>query len=401
MLKLTFLGDIMCDSGMANTLYLYYDRNAKKYDFGDMFVHVSDLLSGSDYVMANLETPIAIANQNLTHAQWEFNSPLEFADAVKKMGVDYVSTANNHCLDRGISGLKMTIDSLNAVGLDHSGTQRPGERHYSIACVKGIKIGILSYTYGTNAFSNRCYLPFHYRKSVNLLQEQEGFGKRLWGGIFRRCWRVYYKLESFFFPKNKDKPIYEKQTFQLYRKALIRQDMRRLKKEKPDYIVVYLHIGGQYNDAPTQYTIETTDWMLKEGADVVIGNHEHVVHGSKVSNGQLATYSMGNFVSSAGAFSEPYDKGAEYSIALHVYIGECDHRVQKVTFSVLKTIIGKNGKIEVWPIDKLVHELKNSIDNRGLETEALNIANVFSGKNYDTIESEFLLHNGFDYRKAL
>jgi len=101
-IKLTFLGDVMCDYNMSRTLEMY--RHDGKYNFDDVFIHVKSLLNKSDYVMANLETPISKDDSKLTNAMWEFCSPFEFAESIKNSGVDFVSTCNNHCLDRGVEG---------------------------------------------------------------------------------------------------------------------------------------------------------------------------------------------------------------------------------------------------------------------------------------------------------
>lgn len=71
-----------------------------------------------------------------------------------------------------------------------------------------MKIGILSYTYGTNAFSNNCYLPKSEYWRVNLFQNQE-----LSNGITRYCLankqklipRIYNKFVRTFHPINENR----------------------------------------------------------------------------------------------------------------------------------------------------------------------------------------------------
>ena len=93
----------------STVLKNYYNTVKEEYDFFPMFEKLQDFLDKSDYVIANLETPISYDNSNLTNHKWEFCTPKEFAFALKKVGVDYVSTANNHCLDRGMEGVISTI----------------------------------------------------------------------------------------------------------------------------------------------------------------------------------------------------------------------------------------------------------------------------------------------------
>ena len=58
------------------------------------------------------------------------NFPDEFASAVKKSGIDLVSTANNHLLDKGKEGALRTLDVLDNVGLEHTGSYRNQKAHY-------------------------------------------------------------------------------------------------------------------------------------------------------------------------------------------------------------------------------------------------------------------------------
>ena len=54
---------------------------------------------------------------------YSFNTPDEFADILPDAGFGFVSTANNHCLDRGTAGLYRTLDVLDRVGIGHTGVR--------------------------------------------------------------------------------------------------------------------------------------------------------------------------------------------------------------------------------------------------------------------------------------
>ena len=75
--RITFLGDALCGGAL-----LAAHETAEGYDFRPVFAPVRDLLSESDFVVANLETPIAETNDDLTHERWCFNSPRAFAEAL-------------------------------------------------------------------------------------------------------------------------------------------------------------------------------------------------------------------------------------------------------------------------------------------------------------------------------
>ncbi len=392
MVKISYVGDVMCDAGMSETLPIY--KTEGKYNFTSVFSHISSLLKKSDYVLANLETPISFRGEKLTNHPWQFCSAYEFAEAVRNAGIDYVSTANNHCLDRGIAGLDSTIMALDHIGLEHSGTYiSSSDRKQVIKDIKGIKVGILTCTYGTNAYTNRQYLRLKDLKKVDLLQEQEHWIDRysILKALARRNCRFAKRLDGWIerklYPENTGKQWYELITVGAYRRYLLKRNIRKMRK-KADIVVMYVHVGGQYNAKPNSLTKRTIDWMLKCGCNIVIGNHEHVVHGNicDLRQNKIATYAIGNFLGTTGVLCEPYDKYSEFSIILHTYIN-ARGKVEKVTFSVTKTIVSEDGKLEVWPVNDLLAREKNA----ALRDACLVVARRFSGRDYHDVEEEFLL----------
>lgn len=391
MRKLTFLGDIMCDLLISKSFDKYWDEEASDYRFDGIFSHIKPLLEESDFVLANLETPLTEAYDRLTHKPWTFNTPRPFAQAVKDCGVDFVTTANNHCLDNGIDGLNETIDILDAIGLDHCGTQRENRSGYRVAQVGGLKISILAYTYGTNAFSNQVYLDRSNRQNVNLLQAQEGYFHSFWLKLFNgRLQRVYRLLDRMLHPDNRGAEVYERETLHFFRQHLIRKDFRRVRQEKPDVLIALLHIGGQYNRAPSKYTLKMTDWFRQKGCDIVVDNHEHVIHGMKLDDDGISAYALGNCLGSAGVLERPYDRRAEYSIALHVYIDDGTRKIERISFSVLKSRINAEGRMEVWEAPDLI-DSGVEIDAERAIGEALQAAKDFSGLEYAKVEREFII----------
>lgn len=341
----------------------------------------------SDYVFANLETPISLDNHDLTTEEFCFYSPYEFAKAVKEAGIDFVATANNHCLDRGIPGIISTINSLEKLGINHTGTfSDAGQRENPcLIQIGSLRIGILSYTYGTNAFSNHQYLNNSQKYSVNLFQNQElsnPIDRYFYYHRKKITARIYNKIIEKICPGQIKGPIYEHRELNYLCKKRCIKDICCLKEDGADLIVMYMHAGGQYNDKPTKYTKELTEWLLCQGVDIVAGSHEHVVHGGifeRLEQGKLATYSLGNFDGIAGVYANPMDKMAEYSIAWHVYVDE-NGKMQRTTFTILKTILSGERRIQVVPCVDL---LKNPLEkNRERLLEDMEkISYIFSGKN--------------------
>ena len=390
LVKVTFLGDVMCQGPMLKA----YSTGDGKYDFSEVFAGVKGLLAESDYVFANLETPIAPDNQDLTHERYSFCSPHEFAEAAQAAGIDFVFTANNHCLDRGPAGISRTVAALDKIGLPHTGTFATAQDAAKplVVDVRGFKIGVLSYTYGSNAFANHQYLSETNRFMVNLFQEQE------LSNPLARAWmrnrnseegRRYAEYEKKNRPENLTLPVYERQEPHERERQELAADVARMKAAKPDFIAMSMHAGGQYNPVATKYTKELAEFIRRCGVDWISGTHEHVVHGgdfSKFGESRLTTYSLGNFNSLNGVWQGPYDKMADYSIAWHLYLGRKGDGtpfVAKTTFSVLKTIrCGDDNRIRVVPVaDHYIRQTDHATRQK-LRADLIKVAKAFSGIDY-------------------
>lgn len=385
--KITFLGDVMCQGRMLPA----YAKPEGGYDFSGIFAGVRDLLSQSDFVAANLETPIAPDDRDLTRELYRFCSPRAFAEAAKAAGIDFVFTANNHCLDRGVAGVPRTIRALDEIGLGHTGTfasPRDAETP-AIVDVNGFRIGLMSYTYGTNAFANHLYLGESERFLVNLFQEQE------MSNPLARAWRAnpdseegrrYVEFERGNRPENLTLPDYERQEPNERQRAHLREDAARMKAAASDFIALSMHTGGQYNPVATKYTRELAEFIRGCGIDWIAGTHEHVVHGGDFSafgEGRLTTYSLGNFDALNGVWEPPMDVRAAYSIAWHVYLDrDTDGTpfVAKTSFSVLKTVRGESEpRIRTVPVFDLYGQTAGEAERQTLRDEILAVAKDFCG----------------------
>ena len=117
-----------------------YNPSSDTYDFSPFFTQISKYTSSADITIGNLETTFAGKERGYSGYP-TFNSPSELGIAIKDIGIDIVSTANNHCMDKGYSGLSKTLDTLDELGIDHIGTSRNEEEQNTILIknINGIK----------------------------------------------------------------------------------------------------------------------------------------------------------------------------------------------------------------------------------------------------------------------
>lgn len=240
------IGDILIHD------WVYNDAKIETgYDFTPMFQHVSSILQEPDLLLANQETILGGTEIGISSYPL-FNSPQEIGDALVAAGVDIVSTANNHSLDKGERGLVASLNYMDKINLPHVGTYRDKEEQQTLRVLtrKGIKIAYLSYTYGTNG------IPI---------------------------------------PKGKDYLV------NLIDKQAMKEEIYRA-KQVADVIVMSIHWGNEYQRFPTNDQKELAQFLVNEGVDIIFGHHPHVLQPMEwvtADDGRrsLVVYSLGNFLS--------------------------------------------------------------------------------------------------------
>ena len=81
-----------------------------------------------------------------------FNTPTGLAASIHRSGWDACSTASNHSLDQGLEGIRGTVAALDDRDVAHTGSFPSPElsRRPTILKVRGVKLGIISFTDSTN-----------------------------------------------------------------------------------------------------------------------------------------------------------------------------------------------------------------------------------------------------------
>lgn len=244
------VGDLMCHSTQFNNARIQGDS----FDFTGSFSYVTPIITGVDFMLGNLETTLAGKVRPYSGYPM-FNTPDAYAAAIKQAGFDCIVTANNHSNDSGEEGIKRTIRILDSIGLHHTGTYQTAQDRDSIRIytVKGVKIGVVSYTYSTNG------LPLSDGKP----------------------WLVN-PLDS----------------------SLIQQDIQKGRSLGAELMIVFYHFGEEYQRLPNAYQKQFVQWAIDCGADIIFGSHPHVLQpdgmyagsGSRLDSVYVA-WSMGNFIS--------------------------------------------------------------------------------------------------------
>ncbi len=252
-INMTVAGDILCHN---TNFWDAYVAELDDYDFSYSFEDIKKYFDNADVAIGVLETNFAGRDIGYTNYPL-FNSPEHLATDLKELGFDILGTANNHCLDKGFSGMVSTLEELDKVGIDHMGTYATEEdsKEYLIKDVKGIKMAFLTYTYGTNGIP----IPTGKEFSVNITDKEK-----------------------------------------------ILADLENVKKENVDVICVNMHWGDEYSLKPNSNQKDLADFLFENGVDLILGSHTHCLEPMEkrtitmedgTTKDGFIIYSLGNFMS--------------------------------------------------------------------------------------------------------
>lgn len=86
----------------------------------------------------------------------------------------------------------------------------------------------------------------------------------------------------------------------------LKSQIADLRNEGADVVIACCHWGVEREYYPTEYQRSTAHDLIDAGADLIIGNHPHVLQGVEIYEGKVICYSLGNFC--FGGNKNPSDK---------------------------------------------------------------------------------------------
>lgn len=258
-MSLTFVGDVL--------LHKQLQQQGYKQGFVSLWKEAVPFLQEADIAVANLEGPVAVG---ITRSGRQVDDPGPVFDDIvytsypmfnyhpslladlKVSGVDLVSTANNHSLDRFSIGADKTIEALKSAGHAYTGTiQKGAPRQFTT--VLPTKLGpfaFISCSFSTN-------------------------------GIIDKHNQVLMCYDD---------------------KSELLNEVRKLGVDpKIACIIVLTHWGVEYQYRPAAKEVALSNELAAAGATAVVGTHSHVIQPwnmVKTNRGVVPViHSTGNFVS--------------------------------------------------------------------------------------------------------
>ncbi len=249
-INLMMIGDILQHSGVFQS----GERSDGTYNFDHIFAHIAGELDGQDVKVLNQETILGGTIADYVGYP-SFNGPQEMGDAEAAVGFNVVLRASNHTMDMGYNGIHSELSFWKSKHPDVHvlgaiDVQDPNHGSLDDVYVyekDGFKVALLNYTYGLNGYIDS-------EGAVSMLEDEH-----------------------------------------------IKRTMAKA-KESADMIVVFPHWGEEYHTQPVDSQLEWERKFVELGADVIIGDHPHVIEPVEtidLANGKkgVCFWSIGNFVS--------------------------------------------------------------------------------------------------------
>ena len=241
----------------------------------------------------------------------QFNGPQEMADAEVKAGFNVILKATNHALDMDYEGLSSELSywrqnypDVAVVGAVDPYASTGSADDVYVYDKNGFKVAILNYTFDLNGMPDP-------QGVMSMLEEDH-----------------------------------------------VRTTMAKA-RELADMIVVFPHWGEEYETTPNAEQRMWAQLLVEEGADVIIGNHPHVMQPVEVladaeGNPVPCYWSTGNFVSTSPDDMSLLGGVPELTLRKDKD-GNCS--IESAQMKVVVTHIGMGEDMTVYPLTDWTDEL--------------------------------------------
>lgn len=272
--SLVMVGDILLHEPVEKSSL----QEDGSYNYDAIFANMKEDFQAADLALVNQE--VIIGGEDLRISGYpSFNAAFSLGDSLVDAGFDVICHGTNHALDKGKKGLvnclnywDETYPEITVLGINESQEEQDDIYIYE---QEGIRIAILNYTYGTNGIALPSDMPY----AVDLLDKEK-----------------------------------------------VVADLQKA-EELADFTIVCPHWGTEYNLGIDSQQKKWADIFLKNGADLILGTHPHVIEpiewltDEETGNEMLVYYSLGNFVnwtssSRAGVANRMVGGMAEVTIGL-------------------------------------------------------------------------------------
>ena len=319
-ISICMVGDLLMHKPILD--YAKSEMKDNKYNFDFIFENMQKYIKEYDIKIINEEVLISGTNYNISGFP-RFNSPLELSDSVAQAGFNVILKATNHVNDKNEEARLVDLNNwerfpdIKILGSYKNEKEAEKITYFDI---KGVKIALLNYCYGSNRILKKAYI-------MNKLK--------------------YDKLK---------------------------RDIEKSRNEGADLILLLPHWGKEYSLKKNKYQKKWTQIFFELGVDIVIGTHPHVIQPVEIiedkekNRKMYIFYSLGNFINYTKSVARGVFNRFLGGMA-HIIIGKENNKaiIKEVKFIPLIThIYPENKKITTF---KVKDYSSNMADNNYVRVE--------------------------------
>ena len=253
-----------------------------------IYAEVRDLIQQADLAVGTLNASIEDASVHTGCIETlKLVGSSNNADALAEAGFDVMSVATNHIKDGGNGGLTSTLDNLRRVGIAPVGAGASLEEALQpvVLTVKGVRFGIVSLgMVNPNAFAGE------------------------------------------------DMPGIAPLTAENLEIAI------SAAREVSDVVIAMPHWGPEDSSDPDPNQLRFAPMVVEAGADLVMGNHTHVVQAIQEIDGITIFYGLGNFI-----FDQTWDLAHQQGVILQVTF----EGTRMVGYELIPTHVDGDGTVHI------------------------------------------------------
>lgn len=264
---LSATGDIL----LAQPILDYCLMEDGSYNFTHIFRYLAPYSRAAGISTIDLVTTLGGPKTDGYTGLPKYNSPDSIVKALADAGFDAVLTANSHCYEDGLNGVKRTAETLRKSYLFPIGTTHDKDKPtWKILEANGIKVGLMCYTFESDD-------SYPAMPSIN-------------GKLFDRESIAYVDTFS---SDNHDGFLIEAE-----------ERLALMKQAGAEVCVVFMHWGEEFSMEPTGEQKLLAQRLCNMGFDVILGTHPHVIQPiheltseDNPNHHAIVCYSLGNAVS--------------------------------------------------------------------------------------------------------
>lgn len=244
-ITVSFIGDCSIgDSVQWRTYKTSYHSVLKEKGYAWPFSLVKDVLAADDLTVANLEVVFTTKTKPTQKKDINLIGDPEFVQVLHEGSIEVVNTANNHAWDFGAAAYHEMMGYLDEAEIPHFGTIYPYRDDGTDVC---ITVDVKGVTFGFLGFS---------------------------------------------YPQEADK-------------KRIANRIKDLREQGADIVVLSLHWGREEHAQPQSGAASYAKYCIDAGADMIYGQHPHVLQTVQFYNGKPILYSTGNFTFGSMSHVDP------------------------------------------------------------------------------------------------